>query len=65
MLKIQIMSHIQRSLDIYGFLCLVITNIDYQRPKQRGGIVGTYSNGVKMALKVGLTPMETIGVGWY
>ena len=25
----------------------------------RGGIVGTYFSGVKMTLKVGITPMET------
>ena len=35
-LKIQIMSHIQRSLDIFGFLC-VITNIDDVRRKRRYG----------------------------
>ena len=35
-LKIQIMSHVQRSLDIYGFLC-VITNIDDVRRKRRYG----------------------------
>ena len=26
---------------------------------ERGGTIGTYSTGIKMTLKVGLTPMET------
>ena len=27
---------------------------------ERGGTIGTYSSGVKMTLKVRITPMETI-----
>ena len=30
---------------------------------ERGGIVGIYSSGVKMTLKVRLTPMKTTNIG--
>ena len=38
------------------YFCQVQTNID-----DVGGIVGTYSSGVKTILKVGITPIETTG----
>ena len=31
--------------------------------EERGDIVGIYSSGVKMTLKVGLVPMETTFIG--